>query len=256
MPGVREAGGSRLEGVPGSRGEGVRFNDRIIGKCGLCRKSVRRRDAVTVFKGDPTMIVFEFPAHLAPRLMTVHRECWSENRLQVIHDPGGRLDAETRRAIKMFDVAVGPVVIREEVPRMARKRKDEDFFDGYEPEGELPQFASKEEKAKLADKTSPFLIHRIRRGEGQFGAKFYVDIVSALIGDRTLTFTADGTVPSRDDMLEKMALWLEDGDGSRSIEAILVKQGRVYVIQRAPSEKPARQPKAKPKTKTAAKTKR
>lgn len=224
----------------------VRWSDRIVGKCGLCHKSVRRRDSVTVYRHDPTERLIEIAGSLAPRLMTAHADCWARARIRKHERKLGRaLSEDERDGLMILERGLGPVEI-ENGGIMATKAttkakaktaaKGGGFKDGYDesgaPQPDFPPFVTADQKAAMAESGERLKVTAIRIGESKHGQVFHLDVEAKSLNEPgTLTFSYDGKVAGRDYMLEHMADWSGWDKAGASVPIQIVKQGRTYVIE-------------------------
>lgn len=228
----------------------VRWSDRFVGKCGLCHRSVRRRDCVTVYRHDPTERLIEFAGSLAPRLMTVHADCWAKARVRKHERKLGRsLTEDEREGLMAIERGLGPVEVEErtDMPTKTKATKTTKttkvkasgkvggFKDSYDASGEpapdFPPFVTSDQKADMAENGERLKVTAIRIGESKHGQVFHLDVeAKSLKEPGTLTFSYDGKVASRDYMLEQMADWSGWDDGG-SIPIRIEKQGRTYIVE-------------------------
>lgn len=222
-------------------GKRLPFIDQVVGTCGLCRKPVRRRDSVSVFRREPTERVVEFELHLAPKLMTVHDECRIAARVFKHEWKMGPhpLSEEERQGLVVIERVLGPVEVGG--PMVAKKgtkkgKKAKGFKDEYDPnaaprgESTLPPFADSAQKEELAASGERLPVSAIRLGESRHGPVFHVDARTKSYGWLTLTFSYDGKVPRRDYLLEQAIDWLAANDGQK-IPMRLVKSGRTILLE-------------------------
>ncbi|SRR6266550_2699667 len=94
----------------------------------------------------------------------------------------------------------------------------------------LPPFMDDDEKQRLIDEDEPFEILAIRfRPTGKFGAKFNLN-VRKLDGEiETMSFTADGSVPTRDDLIEQAMEFLQANKGE-TLVARLSENGQTRLL--------------------------
>jgi len=94
----------------------------------------------------------------------------------------------------------------------------------------LPPFMDDDEKQRLIDEKEPFEILSIRfRATGKYGAKFNLNVRKLDGTIETMSFTADGTVPTRDDLLEQAMEFLQSNKGE-TLVARLSEEGQTRLI--------------------------
>jgi hypothetical protein len=96
-------------------------------------------------------------------------------------------------------------------------------------------FVSKEEKDSLIEHRTPFEITKVRTGAGDYGKQFFLSIIVVFEGEeepveKTMTFSAESNVFTRDDLLEQLMAYLKDNPGESQI-AYLIQQGQTKLIE-------------------------
>jgi hypothetical protein len=92
-------------------------------------------------------------------------------------------------------------------------------------------FVGKEEKDELIENGTPFEITKVRFSDkGEYGAQFYLSVRFIDGTEKTMTFGADGTVFTRDDLLEQLQGYLKENPGE-SVIARLKQEGQTKLIE-------------------------
>lgn len=213
--------------------------------CGVCGREIKPRDPRTSLrvraKGLPDGERRQRLVHDDPR--------WEFSCADLARgwESGGYgLSIREAAALGKLDRGIGPLT--------PSKRKDTGmgFKDEYDPDkapkpegGDFPPFATEDEKKQLADDGTRLDASAIRFGTSRHGEVAHVDVTSVpakalprlrddkgklLPKGRTLTFSFDGTVVTRDYLITEAAEWLGSHDGE-TIPIQLVKNGRTYLIE-------------------------
>lgn len=94
----------------------------------------------------------------------------------------------------------------------------------------LGDFIDGNQKDALIASQEPFEITKIRHSDkGQYGPQYYLSVRLMDGTEGTMTFTADGSVYTRDDLLEQAMKFLKAND-DESLIARLSKQDRTTII--------------------------
>jgi hypothetical protein len=92
------------------------------------------------------------------------------------------------------------------------------------------EFVDADKKNKLIESNEPFEIKAIRfREKSDFGPQFYLGVQFMDGSEGTMTFVADGTVYTRDDLLTQAQTYLK-GNPDDTLVARLSKEGRTTII--------------------------
>lgn len=92
------------------------------------------------------------------------------------------------------------------------------------------EFVDGDQKDALIASNEPFEISAIRFSEkGKFGPQFYLTVKFLDETDGIMTFTADGTVFTRDDLLDQAMQFLKANKGQTLI-ARLSKEGQTTLV--------------------------
>jgi len=97
----------------------------------------------------------------------------------------------------------------------------------------LPPFMDDDEKQRLIDENEPFEILTIRfRPTGKYGPKFNVNVRKLDGAIETISLTADGSVPTRDELLEQAMDFLQANKGETLIGRLSESgQTRILTIE-------------------------
>jgi hypothetical protein len=101
-------------------------------------------------------------------------------------------------------------------------------------------FVDGDEKNQLIEDQTPFEITKVRFSDkGEFGPQFYLSVRFIDGTEKTMTFGADGTVFTRDDLLEQLSTYLKDNPGE-SVIARLHQEGQTKLIEIEQDEEEAK----------------
>jgi len=204
--------------------------------CGVCRREIKPRDGrSSVFVDGKQRLV-----HDEPR--------WEINCAAVARGwerGGSGLSAYEAAALGRLDDALALSPQERMVDAMG-------FKDEYDPDtapkpegGDFPSFATEDEKIAFAKESKKLEVTAIRFGTSKHGEVAHLDVKARGLGKgtlpdgtlakkagRTLTFSFDGTVVTRDHLITQAADWLGANDGE-VIPVTLTKSGRTYLIELA-----------------------
>lgn len=92
-------------------------------------------------------------------------------------------------------------------------------------------FVSGARKDELIENHEPFEITKVRYSEkGEYGAQFFLSCRFTDGSEGTMTFGGDGTVFTRDDLLEQLQAYLKANTGE-SVVAYLRQEGQTKLIE-------------------------
>jgi len=211
--------------------------------CGVCGREIKPRDGRrSLFvrpKGNPDNERKQRLVHDIPS--------WTFNCADLARgwESGGYgLSITDAAALGKLDGQLPLSVPTERIDGMGFKDEYDPDKAPPKPEGVYPPFATEDEKKKLAEDGTRLDVSAIRFGSSKHGEVAHLDAVSVpanrlprLKGDdgkllpkgRTLTFSFDGSVVTRDYLITEAADWL--GSNDETIPIKLVKDGRTYLIE-------------------------